>query len=104
MNNITITRNTDNTIIQTFHINKKMSLDEIRNMVTSAITLEFYVNFGKNFTVEFDNLMLSTNDIVTAIDTIRNMPVPIRNKIPRVFESSTQIYELTQIQYIYNFD
>ena len=102
-NTMTMERRPDGTIIQTFHVNNSMSINDIKNTVKNAITLEFFVNFGKNYIIEFDNVTLTTSEIVSAIDMIRSLPAPIRRKLPRIIESSEQIYELTQMQYIYEY-
>lgn len=87
---------------QTIRVDKKTEFKDIKNAINSIITLEFFVDFGNNFIIEFDNVTLSATDILRAIKTIRKMPVPCRRLIPRIIETSDQIDAIVNTQFVYN--
>ncbi len=91
MNNITTTSKNKGIVTQTMHICTTTNSDEIWNAIHGMITLEFFVDFGKNFVIEFDNVTLSASDIFRAINTIKKIPIMFRSAIPRIIETSDQI-------------
>lgn len=103
MDIMTTTKTTQNLTTQIINIGKNTNDTDIKNAIKNMITLEFFVNFGGNCIVEFDNVTLSSNDIFRAISKIRTIPVSCRRIIPRVIETSDQIDSLVNTTFVYEY-
>lgn len=101
--NILTTSKNRNLTIQTMHVNENTNANDIWRAIADVITLEFFVDFGRNCVIEFDNVTLSSSDLFNAIDTIRHVPIACRTIIPKIIETPDQIDALANLAFIYNY-